>query len=139
MTVTQEQTGKDWKSISLARQNETNNAIPKSHRLSPVVIESLQDPRNLISILEKCGILSQRELEITSTPSTTKLLADIRNRVYTAVEVTVAFCKRASIAHQLVGNSFTRRLRFLVNCADHCRPIVSPRFSTTLPWPGHRS
>lgn len=103
MTITQGQIGKDWKSISLARQNEINNAIPKSHRLSPLVIKSLQDPRNLISIPETCGILSQRELEITSTPSTTKLLTDIRNRVYTAVEVTVAFCKRASIAHQLTN------------------------------------
>lgn len=107
MTVaeTQERTGKDWRSISLARQNETNNAIPKSHRLPPVVFEGLQDPRNLISIPETCGILSQRELEITSTPSTTRLLADIRNRVYTAVEVTMAFCKRASIAHQLVSDN----------------------------------
>ncbi|KAF8432586.1 amidase signature domain-containing protein [Terfezia claveryi] len=103
MAETQEQTGKDWKSISLARQDEIRNAIPKSHRLSPTVIEGLQDSRNLISIPETCGILSPRELEITSTPSTTKLLVDIRNRVYTAVEVTMAFCKRASIAHQLTN------------------------------------
>jgi len=112
MAETHEQTGKDWKSISLARQNGINNSIPKSHRLSPAVIEGLQDARNLVSIPETCGTLSQRELEITSTPSTTKLLADIRNRVYTAVEVTIAFCKRASIAHQLVSDNlcrFTRR------------------------------
>ncbi|KAF8428989.1 amidase [Tirmania nivea] len=103
MAETQEQTAKDWKSISLARQKEIYNAIPKSHRLSPAVIEGLENPRNLISIPETCGILSQTELEITSTPSVTKLLADIRNRVYTAVEVTMAFCKRASIAHQLTN------------------------------------
>jgi len=105
MAETQEQTGKDWKSISLARQSEINSAIPQAHRLPPAVIDGLQDPRNLISIPEICGILSQRELEITSTPCATKLLADIRNRVYSAVEVTIAFCKRASIAHQLVSDN----------------------------------
>lgn len=103
--ISQEQIEKDWRPISLARQNEINNAIPESHCISPAVFEGLQDPRNLISIPDTCGILSQRELEITSMPSATKLLADIRNRVYTAVEVTMAFCKRASIAHQLVNDN----------------------------------
>lgn len=91
-----------WQSIADARRNKINNAIPASHRLPPNYIEGLADPRNVIDIPDCCGILTQREIEITTTSSATKLLEDIKNRVYTSVEVTAAFCKRASIAHQLV-------------------------------------
>lgn len=91
-----------WQPIADARRSKINNAIPASHHIPPGYLESLADPRNVIDVPDCCGVLTQREIEITSIPSATKLLADIGNRVYTAVEVTTAFCKRASIAHQLV-------------------------------------
>ena len=96
--------GKDWRSIALARQTEIKNSIPEAHRLSPAIFDTLQDRRNLINVPETCGILTQREIEITSL-SAVNLLKDIKNRVYTAFEVTTAFCKRTSIAHQLASTN----------------------------------
>jgi len=92
-----------WQPIADARRSKINNAIPASHRIPPAYLERLADPKNVIGIPDCCGILTQREIDITSTSSATKLLEDIRNRVYTSVEVTTAFCKRASIAHQLTN------------------------------------
>ena len=91
-----------WQPTADARRTKINNAIPTSHRLPPGFLECLTDARNVITIPDCCGVLTQQEIEITSISSATKLLEDIRNRVFTAVEVTTAFCKRASIAHQLV-------------------------------------
>lgn len=94
-----------WQPIADARRNKINNAIPASHRIPPAYLERLADTRNVIGVPDSCGVLTQREIDITSISSATKLLEDIRGRVYTSVEVTTAFCKRASIAHQLVGTS----------------------------------
>ena len=91
-----------WQPIADAHRSKISNAIPASHSIPSACLECLEDPRNVINIPDCCGILTQREIEITSISSATNLLEDIKNRVYTAVEVTTAFCKRASIAHQLV-------------------------------------
>ncbi|KAF8471893.1 amidase signature domain-containing protein [Kalaharituber pfeilii] len=92
---------KPWCAIAEARGKEIDDAIPAEYRFRKVPEQT--DPRNVIDVPEACGILTQRELEITNSPNASKLLEDIRNRVYSAVEVTVAFCKRAAIAHQLTN------------------------------------
>ena len=91
-----------WQATADARRSKINSAIPVSHRIPPACLEHLTDPKNVIDVPGCCGVLTQREVEITTISSATKLLKDIKDRVYTAVEVTTAFCKRASIAHQLV-------------------------------------
>ena len=58
--------------------------------------------------------LCPRDLEITSHPTATSLLAALRDRRYTAVGVTTAFSRRACIVHQLT------------NC------ITEPLFTTAL-------
>ena len=50
-----------------------------------------------------CGILSETELKITSDYDATALLEKLRSGVWSVEEVTVAFCKRAAIAQQLVS------------------------------------
>jgi len=57
---------------------------------------------NSIDLVRTTGILDDRELEIISF-SATELLKRIHTRTFTAVEVTRAFCKSASIAHQAVS------------------------------------
>lgn len=48
------------------------------------------------------GILSQHELDITEHLAT-DIVKKLAAREWTSQEVTTAFCKRAAIAHQLVG------------------------------------
>ena len=52
---------------------------------------------------ETCGILSAREIEITSRNDAVDIVKKIRSKEYSAEEVTIAFCKRAAIAQQLVN------------------------------------
>lgn len=59
--------------------------------------------RNLLPIIKDCGILTPRELEITDVEDATTLLAEIHSQKWTALEVTIAYCKRAAIAQQLVN------------------------------------
>jgi len=47
--------------------------------------------------------LTARELEITCVQDAVALLEKIHSKEWSAFEVTVAFCKRASIAQQLVN------------------------------------
>ena len=60
-----------------------------------------EDRLDVTGIPYESGILSERELYITD-----HLAVDIVNKLsngeWTSEEVTIAFCKRASIAHQLV-------------------------------------
>lgn len=54
-------------------------------------------------IFRSCGLLSDRELEITDAEDCTAILEKIHSKEWSAYEVTVAFCKRAAIAQQLVN------------------------------------
>lgn len=49
-----------------------------------------------------CGILSAEEVRITSDYDAVNLVEEVAKGRYTAEAVTVAFCKRAAIVHQLV-------------------------------------
>lgn len=46
--------------------------------------------------------MSSREPEITGTRDATALLEKLHNGEWTAEQVTMAFCHRAAVAHQLV-------------------------------------
>lgn len=50
------------------------------------------------------GLLSARELEITDTLDFETLLSNLANGIWSSVEVTTAFYKRAIIAHQLASS-----------------------------------
>lgn len=51
------------------------------------------------------GILSERELKITGELiDATALAADIAAGIYTSEEVSVAYCKRAAVGHQVLNN-----------------------------------
>ena len=70
--------------------------IPRSQR--PAESVSI-----VLSIPETCGILTPREIEITSFLTAKSLLENIKRKRHTSLEVCTAYCKRASIAHQLVN------------------------------------
>jgi amidase len=60
-------------------------------------------PRNVMPVFSGCGLLTDRELEITDVEDCVALLEKLHSRQWSALEVTVAFCKRATIAQQLIN------------------------------------
>jgi amidase len=50
-----------------------------------------------------CGLLTAHELEITEVDDAVALLEKLHSKTWSALEVTVAFCKRAAVAQQLVN------------------------------------
>ena len=89
---------KDWRALCAERKQKQDDSIPQEW-----VIELPTDRySNVQDIPEKCGLLSSREVEITNTTDVDVLLSKLATGVWSSVEVTTAFYKRAIIAHQLV-------------------------------------
>ena len=96
---TQGSTGNAYfKSQVSAHLSRLRRQIPDECRLSESYL--VDPPLNVISIPETCGILTPKDLAITGLDAT-DILARIASGDLTAVEVVIAFGKRAAIAHQL--------------------------------------
>ncbi|KAJ8115001.1 hypothetical protein OPT61_g3255 [Boeremia exigua] len=92
----------DWKKLALSKRIAAFNNIPKAWLL-PMEQASQYTETNPISVLEvprECGILTQKELDITENHDATDLVALMAKGELSSVEVVTAFCKRAAIAHQ---------------------------------------
>lgn len=91
--------GKGYLAIAADKQRQRQEKIPKEWMIDlPRCIEAgilLQAPVN-------CGILDETECQITSDHDAISLLEKIKTGIWSAERVTIAFCKRAAIAHQLV-------------------------------------
>jgi amidase len=102
-----------WQEKAAAKQQSSLNKIPKEWRLPAAVTETLQKPlaehsnRILeLDIPRKSGIMSDKEIEITENFTVEELLNKLRDGVFSALEVTLAFSKRAALAQQLVRKLF---------------------------------
>ncbi|KAL5447781.1 hypothetical protein PMIN07_009554 [Paraphaeosphaeria minitans] len=89
----------DYQIIAAKKQLERQSKIPKDWLLN----ESYHGLSNLMDIPTTCGILSGLECHITSSHDATSLLEKLKSGIWSAEQVTVAFCKRAAIAHQLTN------------------------------------
>lgn len=83
--------------------------IPKAWELPSALVQSLSHPlesskNNLVEldIPRRSGLLTEKELRITEAYDVQGLLKALASGELTSLEVTVAFCKRAAIAQQLV-------------------------------------
>ena len=93
-----------YKEIATAKQADALSKIPPEWRLTVEILEKIS-PDSDISVEDvpsSCGILSPTEIDITENYSATVLAKEIALGVFTALQVTQAFCKRAAIAQQLV-------------------------------------
>ncbi|KAI1619401.1 general amidase [Exophiala viscosa] len=89
-----------WKRIAQAKRASRDAAIPLEWRLHPHQVP--QDRLNVIDVPVESGILTARELAMTEDDAVA-LVQKLVNREYSSYEVTLAFCKRAAIAQQLVN------------------------------------
>lgn len=96
----------DWQAAALEKREQLSASIPESYRLPQTLREQAQSEKGLLPedpVVLSCGILTDRDFEITLIEDVIVLLERIANRTYSAVEVTEAFCKRAAIAQQCTG------------------------------------
>lgn len=66
------------------------------------LLKSPPQDHNVIDVPASSGLLSHNELLITETKDIEVLLSNLHQGVWSSVDVTTAFYKRAIIAHQLV-------------------------------------
>ena len=99
-----------WEAKATAKYARTQSNIPVTWRIAPSLLNDVQTPLqdskvNLIDlgIVRRSGILTERELEITESYSVRELLGALASGSLSALEVTLAFSKRAAIAQQLVS------------------------------------
>ena len=94
-----------WKQLVDAKRKSNFEKIPKEWRLPEDLLQKVHsNPNaNVLNIPITCGILTQKEIDITEAADATTLLQKLANGDLSAYEVTLAFCKRAAIAQQLLN------------------------------------
>ncbi|KAF8246482.1 amidase signature enzyme [Wilcoxina mikolae CBS 423.85] len=116
-----------WEEIGRQKRQERDSKIPDQWRLQNID----KSRTDVISVPRECGLLTDRELDITENYDAKGIVDAIARQRWTAEEVTIAFCKRAAIAQQLV-NCLTEiffdpaidRARYLDNyLQEHGKPI----------------
>ena len=86
-----------WEKITADKKARIAATIPQEWR-----IKSLPTEDSVMNFPKTSGIMSPEEIAITES-SATDLVAQMAEEKLTSVAVTTAFCKRAALAHQLVG------------------------------------
>ncbi|GAA6007715.1 hypothetical protein JCM10207_004851 [Rhodosporidiobolus poonsookiae] len=94
-------TADNWRSKAAEKRAARDALIPPEWRLPAAFLG--EDVLDATSVVRECDILTPRELEITELDELEELASSIAKGVYTAVEVTTAYCKRAAIAQQLTN------------------------------------
>lgn len=90
-----------WEEIAQKKRAELAYTIPNEW----VIPDSIKPPESQLDVTtfpQESGWFTPKELEITAA-SATHILGKTTTGQWSAEEVTLAFCKRASAAQQLVG------------------------------------
>lgn len=102
-------TTRTWQARAEEKRKRVQALIPDAWKLPTEVTQQLKNPlesskTNLIELdlPRRSGILTAKELQITEGYDVGRLLKALSSGELTALEVTVAFSKRAAIAQQLV-------------------------------------
>jgi amidase len=116
-----------WQDIAAKKQKEIFDAIPSAW----LVDKHLLHGHNFMDLPKKCpSIVSKEELFITEQRAV-DILSRIHSRKWTSYQVTLAFCKRAALAHQatnclavvLFTSALERAKELDVYMETHGRPI----------------
>lgn len=92
----------DWKTLCIQRKQKQLDSIP-----SQWLVKVPEDSRSSVMDFPlRAGLLTPLEIEITETVDLDVLLSRLALGVWSSVEVTTAFYKRAIIAQQLVRSRF---------------------------------
>ncbi|KAL1796081.1 hypothetical protein ACET3X_006305 [Alternaria dauci] len=92
----------DWQTLAKSKRDSVFAKIPKAWLL-PSSQTSQYTETSSISVLDvprTCGILTEKELDITENYDATDLVKMMAERRLSSTEVVTAFCKRAAVAQQ---------------------------------------
>ncbi|KAE8155341.1 amidase signature domain-containing protein [Aspergillus avenaceus] len=99
-----------WPEKIQRKRQECREAIPSTWKIPTEILAVLKTPiesheNNIIELdlIRKSRVLSCHELDITEKNNVEQLLDALASGALTAVEVTVAYSKRAAVAQQLVN------------------------------------
>lgn len=88
-----------WESVAADKRSRIAASIPAEWNINPI-----PDEQATFDYPSTSGVLSPKELELTGY-SATELVQKLASGEVKSVDVTVAFCKRAAVAQQLVSFS----------------------------------
>ncbi|KAJ7450076.1 amidase signature domain-containing protein [Mycena galericulata] len=93
----------DPRQVALDAVSERDARIPENLRLPADFIARYPSGADVRRAAAESGLLSSEELDITSVDQdATSILSRIKSKELTAVQVVLAFAKRAAVAHQLL-------------------------------------
>jgi amidase len=95
----------DWQELAKSKRLSVFAKIPKDWLLPPSQTAQYTETSaiNVINVPVTCGILTEKELDITENYDATALVGMMAERKLKSVEVVTAFCKRAAVAQQCVS------------------------------------
>lgn len=79
-----------WQSVAWQKKDQQFARIPSQWRLPQLPPSTVT---NYLQVPRECGLLTDKELDITGNYDATALAQAIRERKFTCVDVTTAFCK----------------------------------------------
>ncbi|KIK68785.1 hypothetical protein GYMLUDRAFT_1009097 [Collybiopsis luxurians FD-317 M1] len=89
----------DWQTRCAKRKQAQLDSVPKEWLIDAIS----EDQMNVMNVPKDCGLLSDRELEITETVDVEIILERLASGQWSSVEVTTAFYKRAIVAQQVTN------------------------------------
>ncbi len=92
----------NYKEISRVARERRDKAIPSTYLLPEDILSKL--PKDLTAIPKSSKHFSHEEIEIIESEAE-DILLKIKEKIWTALEVTEAFCKAAAVAQQLVRST----------------------------------
>ncbi|EXA30938.1 hypothetical protein FOVG_17715 [Fusarium oxysporum f. sp. pisi HDV247] len=100
----------NWKTIAALHRERQREAVPVDWLLPEKQLQGLKNTgdRNGSKLVQskavqRSGLLTEKEIAITEWYTAAELLGKIHRQELSSEEVTVAFCKRASLAQQLTS------------------------------------
>jgi amidase len=95
----------DWRTLAASKRKALAEKIPSEWLLPESTTSPLSETstHNVLSIPRDCGLLSERELDLTEKYDATALVEAMTSGKIKSVDVVGAFCKRAAIAQQCVN------------------------------------
>lgn len=88
----------NWQALAADKKRRQQDLIPKEW----LIVTPADDVLDITAVPNECGLLSDKEIEITETQDVDVLLQKLATAEWSSLEVTTAFYKRAIIAQQLV-------------------------------------
>lgn len=94
----------DWKDLVAKKRADVAKQLPQEWRLPQAILDTVNADAaiSVLGVPAKCGLLTSKELDITEKYDAVDLIAKMASKELSASEVTLAFCKRAAVAHQVV-------------------------------------